>query len=131
MPFKVPYFARRSRKNMLNLFKFFVFSNCITLTIVVAFEEFSGFFGLNHWSDYAFLVVMLLWAIAGLFFIYPPEVGFGNDKAERVAASMVDSSIADKIDEERFSSNALFCSKLFVSGLPAFLACLINDQLFL
>ncbi|KAB0317233.1 hypothetical protein INT50_09325 [Vibrio diabolicus] len=110
---------------MINLLKFFVVSNLITTAVVVAFEESTGFFGLNFWSDYAFFVVMILWGIAALFFIYPPEGGFGGDKAERVAGSMVDGSVADEIDDERFSSNTIFCIKLFVSGLPAFLTCVI------
>ncbi len=73
---------------MLNLLKFFVVSNLITTAVVVAFEESTGFFGLNFWSDYAFFVVMILWGIAALFFMYPPEGGFGGDKAERVTGSM-------------------------------------------
>ncbi len=48
---------------MLNLLKFFVVSNLIAIAVVVAFEESTGFFGLNFWSDYAFFVVMILWGI--------------------------------------------------------------------
>jgi hypothetical protein len=110
---------------VLNLLKFFVISNLLSITVVVAFEKFTGFFGLNYWSDYAFFVVMVLWGTAALFFMYPPEVGFGGDKEEKVAGSMVDSSVADEIDDERFSSNTIFCIKLFVSGLPMFLTCII------
>ena len=110
---------------MLNLLKFFVVSNLITTAVVVAFEESTRFLGLNFWSDYAFFVVMILWGIAALLFMYPPEGGFGGDKAERVTGSMVDGSVADEIDDERFSSNTIFCIKLFVSGLPAFLTCVI------
>ena len=110
---------------MLNLLKFYVVSNLITTAVVVAFEESTGFFGLNFWSDYAFFAVVILWGIAALFFMYPPEGGFGGDNAERVTGSMVDGSVADEIDDERFSSNTIFCIKLFVSGLPAFLTCVI------
>ncbi|ELA8079247.1 hypothetical protein ACA877_004752 [Vibrio alginolyticus] len=110
---------------MLNLLKFFVVSNLIATAVVVAFEESTGFFGLNFWSDYAFFAVVILWGIAALFFMYPPEGGFGGDNAERVTGSMVDGSVADEIDDERFSSNTIFCTKLFVSGLPAFLTCVI------
>ncbi len=49
----------------------------------------------------------------------------GGDRAESVAGSMVDSSVANEIDSERFSSNTMLCIKLFVSGLPAFLTCII------
>ncbi|OEE73753.1 hypothetical protein [Vibrio genomosp. F6] len=110
---------------MLNLLKFLVVSNLISATIVVVFEQSTGFFGLKVLSDYAFFVVMLLWGIAALFFMYPPEGGFGNDKAEKVTGSMVDSSVANEIDEERFSSNTIFCIKLLISGLPAFLMCIM------
>ncbi len=60
--------------------------------------------------------------------MYPPEGGFGGDRAESVAGSMVDSSVANEIDSERFSSNTMLCIKLFVSGLPAFLACIIGPR---
>ncbi len=113
------------RNKVLNLLVFLVVSNLISATVVVTFEKFTGFFGLNFWSDYAFFVVMTLWGTAALFFMHPPTGGFGGDKAERVAGSMVDSSVANKIDAERFSSNTIFCIKLFVSGLPAFLTCVI------
>ncbi len=43
-----------ARNKVLNLLKFFVVSNLITTAVVVAFEESTGFFGLNFWSDYAF-----------------------------------------------------------------------------
>ena len=72
-------------------------------------------------SDYAFFAVMILWGIAALFFMCPPEGVFGGDKAERVTGSMVDGSVTDEIDDERSSSNTIFCIKLFVSGLPGFL----------
>lgn len=110
---------------MLSLLKFLIISNLVSVILVVAFERFTGLFGLSYWSDYAFFVVMILWGIAALFFMYPPEGGFGGDNAERVTGSMVDGSVADEIDDERFSSNTIFCIKLFVSGLPAFLTCVI------
>ncbi|WP_260260188.1 hypothetical protein [Vibrio intestinalis] len=110
---------------MLGLIRFFVVSNLLSAAIVVVLEKSTGFFGLNFWSDYAFFVLIILWGIAALFFMYPPERDFQGDKAERVAGSMVDSSVASEIDDERFSSNTIFCIKLFVSGLPAFLTCVV------
>lgn len=112
---------------MLSLLKFLIISNLVSVILVVAFERFTGLFGLSYWSDYAFFVVMILWGTAVLFFIHPPESGFGSDKAERVAGSMVDSSVADEIDSKRFSSNTLFCIKLFVSGLPSFLIAVLTS----
>ncbi|EKF9426936.1 hypothetical protein RKK48_003459 [Vibrio cholerae] len=110
---------------MLNLLRFFLISNLTASAVVVMFEKSTGFFGLRSWPDYAFFVVVLLWGLAALFFMYPPEGGFGGDRAESVAGSMVDSSVANEIDSERFSSNTMLCIKLFVSGLPAFLTCII------
>ena len=94
---------------------------------MVAFERFTGLFGLSYRSDYAFFVVMTLWGTSALFFINTPESGFGSDKAERVAGSMVDNSVADEMDSKRFSLNTLFCIKLFVSGLPAFLIAVLTS----
>ena len=112
---------------MLNLLRFSLISNLIASSIVVMFEKSTGFFGLRVCSDYAFFVVVMLWGIATVFFMYPPQGGFGDNKAGRVAGSMVDASVADEIDDERFSSNTIFCIKLFVSGLPAFLTCIIGS----
>ena len=120
------YIARNDREiKLLGLIRFFVVSNLLSASLVVAIEKSTGFFGLHFWSDYAFFVLMILWGIAALFFMYPPERGFQGDKAERVAGSMVDSLVANEIDDERFSSNTIFCIKLFVSGLPAFLTCVV------
>ncbi|HAS5590427.1 TPA: hypothetical protein I7E38_003482, partial [Vibrio cholerae] len=102
---------------MLNLLRFFLISNLTASAVVVMFEKSTGFFGLRSWPDYAFFVVVILWGLAALFFMYPPEGGFGGDRAESVAGSMVDSSVANEIDSERFSSNTMLCIKLFVSGL--------------
>ncbi len=120
------YVAKDGRwNNMLNLLRFFLISNLTASAVVVMFEKSTGFFGLRSWPDYAFFVVVILWGLAALFFMYPPEGGFGGDRAESVAGSMVDSSVANEIDSERFSSNTMLCIKLFVSGLPAFLTCII------
>ncbi len=120
------YVAKDGRWNkMLNLLRFFLISNLTASAVVVMFEKSTGFFGLRFWPDYAFFVVVILWGLAALFFMYPPEGGFGGDRAESVAGSMVDSSVANEIDSERFSSNTMLCIKLFVSGLPAFLTCII------
>ncbi len=120
------YVAKDGRWNkMLNLLRFFLISNLTASAVVVMFEKSTGFFGLRSWPDYAFFVVVILWGLAALFFMYPPEGGFGGDRAESVAGSMVDSSVANEIDSERFSSNTMLCIKLFVSGLPAFLTCII------
>ncbi|MFG5012622.1 hypothetical protein ID106_18785 [Vibrio cholerae] len=110
---------------MLNLLRFFLISNLTASAVVVMFEKSTGFFGLRSWPDYAFFVVVILWGLAALFCMYPPEGGFGDDRAESVAGSMVDSSVANEIDSERFSSNTILCIKLFVSGLPAFLTFII------
>ncbi len=107
---------------MLNWISFFAISNLISAAIVVGVEQTTGFFGLKFMSDYAFFVVLILWGTAALFFMYPPGAA-GGDKAEKAAGSMVDSSVAHDIDDERFSSNTIFCIKLFASGLPAFLVC--------
>ncbi len=120
------YVAKDGRwNNMLNLLRFFLISNLTASAVVVMFEKSTGFFGLRSWPDYAFFVVVLLWGLAALFFMYPPEGGFGGDRAESVAGSMVDSSVVNEIDSERFSSNTILCIKLFVSGLPAFLTFII------
>ncbi|EJL7002293.1 hypothetical protein O1D89_003516 [Vibrio cholerae] len=110
---------------MLNLLRFFLISNLTASAVLVIFEKSTGFFGLRSWADYAFFVVVILWGLAALFFMYPPEGGFGDDRAERVAGSMVDSSVANEIDSERFTSNTILCIKLFVSGLPAFLTFIV------
>ncbi len=120
------YVAKDGRWNkMLNLLRFFLISNLTASVVVVMFEKSTGFFGLRSWPDYAFFVVVILWGLAALFCMYPPEGGFGGDRAESVAGSMVDSSVANEIDSERFSSNTMLCIKLFVSGLPAFLTFII------
>lgn len=120
------YVAKDGRWNkMLNLLRFFLISNLTASAVVVMFEKSTGFFGLRSWPDYAFFVVVILWGLAALFFMCPPEGGFGGDRAESVAGSMVDSSVANEIDSERFSSNTILCIKLFVSGLPAFLTFII------
>ncbi|GIA35814.1 hypothetical protein VCSRO130_3598 [Vibrio cholerae] len=80
------------------------------------FERSTGFFGLRSWPDYAFFVVVILWGLAALFFMYPPEGGFGGDRAESVAGSMVDSSVANEIDSERFHQTRYFVSNFLFQG---------------
>lgn len=111
---------------MFELTKFTLISNLIAAAIVIGLEMSTGFFGLNFLSDYAFFMVMLLWGTAALFFMYPPLGGFSAsaDKEDRVADSMVDRTVADEVDDKRFSENSLFCIKLMVAGVPAFLACI-------
>ncbi|SJL83448.1 hypothetical protein [Vibrio palustris] len=112
---------------MLGLVRFVVIANVIAAVIVVALERSTGFFGLKFVSDYAFLIVVLLWGTTALFFMYPPMGGMGqpNDKAGRVTDSMVDRSVADEIDDERLSENTAFCIKLLIAGVPAFLVCVL------
>ncbi|TOC18629.1 hypothetical protein CGJ90_23080 [Vibrio parahaemolyticus] len=59
--------------------------------------------------------------------MYPPLGGMGqsDDKVDRVTDSMVDRSVADEIDDERFSENTAFCIKLLIAGVPAFLVCVL------
>ncbi|EEX92064.1 hypothetical protein VIA_002708 [Vibrio orientalis CIP 102891 = ATCC 33934] len=38
---------------------------------------------------------------------------------------MVDRSVTDEIDDERFSENTAFCIKLLIAGVPAFLVCVL------
>ncbi|APC87791.1 hypothetical protein V3H41_08375 [Vibrio parahaemolyticus] len=112
---------------MLDLVRFVVVANVIATAIVVALETSTGFFGLKFVSDYAFFIVLLLWGTTTLFFMYPPLGGMGqpDDKVDRVTDSMVDRSVADEIDDERFSENTAFCVKLLIAGVPAFLVCVL------
>jgi len=95
----------------------------IASAIVFGIEKSTGFFGLKSWSDYTFFVSMAIWGVAALFFMYPPGGGFGGDREDRAAGSMVDSTIAHEIDDERMSDNTRFCIKLVIAGLPAFSIC--------
>ena len=92
---------------MLGLVRFVVVANVIAAAIVVALEMSTGFFGLRFVSDYAFFIVLFIWGTTALFFLYPPLGGMGqsDDKVDRVTDSMVDRSVADEIDDERFSEN--------------------------
>ncbi|ELS9256627.1 hypothetical protein [Vibrio parahaemolyticus] len=112
---------------MLGLVRFVLVANVIAAVIVVAFEMSTGLFGLKFVSDYAFFIVLLLWGTTALFFMYPPQGGMGqpDDKVDRVTDSMVDRSVADEIDDERFSENTAFCIKLLIAGVPAFLVCVL------
>ncbi|MGF1894561.1 hypothetical protein L4D18_24505 [Vibrio campbellii] len=112
---------------MLGLVRFVVVANVIAAAIVVALEMSTGFFGLRFVLDYAFFIVLFLWGTTALFFLYPPLGGMGqsDDKVDRVTDSMVDRSVADEIDDERFSENTVFCIKLLIAGVPAFLVCVL------
>ncbi|EGU48798.1 hypothetical protein VIOR3934_01425 [Vibrio orientalis CIP 102891 = ATCC 33934] len=112
---------------MLGLVRFVVVANVIAAVIVVGLEMSTGFFGLKFVSDYAFFIVLLLWGTTALFFMYPPLGGIGqfDDKVDRVTDSMVDRSVTDEIDDERFSENTAFCIKLLIAGVPAFLVCVL------
>ncbi|MGI3098904.1 hypothetical protein [Vibrio diabolicus] len=114
---------------MVNLVRFILVANLIATAIVVGVEHTTGFFGLKFVSDYAFFVVMLLWGATALFFMHPPMGGMeqSSDKADRVTDSMVDRSVVDEIDEQRFSENAVFCIKLFISGVPALVICVLES----
>ncbi|MGF1743498.1 hypothetical protein [Vibrio minamisatsumaniensis] len=112
---------------MLKSIKFFIISNLIASTLIVGIEASTQFFGLKYLSDYAFFVTIMLWGTAALFYMYPPLGGIGptTDREDQVTDSMVDRSVVDEIDDERFSENSTFCIRLLLSGLPAFLVCLI------
>jgi hypothetical protein len=110
---------------MLKFILFIFISNVLAILVVLGVEFSTGFFGLQVFSDFAFFVAMLIWGIAALFFIYSPSGGGDGDLADRITGSMVDSSIAHQVDEQRFSDNTKFCILLFVSGLPAFVLCVI------
>ena len=112
---------------MLGLVRFVVVANVIAAAIVVALEMSTGFFGLKFVSDYAFFIVMLIWGTTALFFMYPPLGGMvhSDDKVDRITDSMVDRSVVDEIDDERFSENTAFCIKLLIAGVPAFLVCVL------
>ncbi|HDM8235665.1 TPA: hypothetical protein P0E28_005165 [Vibrio campbellii] len=112
---------------MLGLVRFVLVANVIAAVIVVGLEMSTGFFGLKFVSDYAFFIVMLIWGTTALFFMYPPLGGMGQsgDKVDRITDSMVDRSVADEIDDKRFSENTAFCIKLLIAGVPAFLVCVL------
>ncbi|EHR7287297.1 hypothetical protein ACVTP5_002916 [Vibrio parahaemolyticus] len=112
---------------MLGLVRFVLVANVIAAVIVVGLEMSTGFFGLKFVSDYAFFIVLLLWGTTALFFMYPPLGGIGqsDDKVDTVTDSMVDRRVADEIDDERFSENTVFCIKLLIAGVPAFLVCVL------
>ncbi|EGU47245.1 hypothetical protein VIOR3934_02712 [Vibrio orientalis CIP 102891 = ATCC 33934] len=112
---------------MLGLVRFVLVANVIAAVIVVGLEMSTSFFGLKFVSDYAFFIVMLLWGTTALFFMYPPLGGIGqsDDKVDTVTDSMVDRTVTDEIDDERFSENTAFCIKLLISGVPAFLVCVL------
>lgn len=114
---------------MLGLVRFVLVANALAASIVIGLETSSGFFGLKFMSDYAFFVVLFLWGAAALFFMYPPLGGIGqsDDQVERVADSLVDRTIVDEIDNQRFSENTAFCLKLLIAGIPAFLICLFTS----
>ncbi|MET2972262.1 hypothetical protein [Vibrio harveyi] len=112
---------------MLGLVRFVLVVNVIAAVIVVGLEMSTGFFGLKFVSDYTFFIVMLIWGTTALFFMYPPlgAMGQSDDKVDRITDSMVDRSVADEIDDERFSENTAFCIKLLIAGVPAFLVCVL------
>jgi len=112
---------------MLGLVRFVLVTNVIAAVIVVGLEMSTGFFGLKFVSDYAFFIVMHIWGTTALLFMYPPLGGMGqsDDKVDRVTDSMVDRSVVDEIDDERFSENTAFCIKLLIAGVPAFLVCVL------
>ena len=112
---------------MLGLARFVLVANVIAAVIVVGLEMSTGFFGLKFVSDFAFFIVMLIWGTTALFFMYPPLGGMGqsSDKVDRITDSMVDRSVADEIDDKRFSENTAFCIKLLIAGVPAFLVCVL------
>ncbi|WP_261835708.1 hypothetical protein [Vibrio ishigakensis] len=106
--------------------KFVIVCNLVAILSVVVIESVTGLFGLKYWTDYVFFSLILQWGVATLFFMYPPMGGMGasDDRADRVADSMVDRSLADEVDANRFSDNTVFCIKLILSGLPAFVMCI-------
>ncbi|TKE93611.1 hypothetical protein FCV53_04815 [Vibrio sp. F12] len=112
---------------MLALVRFILVANVIATAIVVGLETATGFLGLKHSSDYVFCVLILLWGTGVLFFFYPPlgSMGQTDDRAERVADSMVDRTAANEIDSKRFSENTAFCIKLLFAGVPAFVVCVV------
>ncbi|WP_238322328.1 hypothetical protein [Vibrio mexicanus] len=107
----------------MNTLKFVLIANLIAGAVVFGVEKSTGFFGFESWSDYTFFVSIAIWGVAALFFMYPPGGGFGGDKADIAADSMVDSIVANEIDDDRMSDNTRFCIKLVLAGLPAFAIC--------
>ncbi|NOH99477.1 hypothetical protein [Vibrio sp. 99-70-13A1] len=115
---------------MFRVIKFILICNLVSVALVYGIEKYTGFFGLRYVSDYAFFVVALIWGITALFYIYSPNAGYGDDRVDRKTTSMVDTSVADEIDDHRFAENTVLCVKLFVSGIPAFFVSFFSGSLF-
>ncbi|PNH89119.1 hypothetical protein C1M56_06635 [Vibrio diazotrophicus] len=111
---------------MGSILKFVLINNVLSIAIVVMIEKLTFFFGIRYLSDYAFYVLVLQWGMAVLFFLYPPGgLGQSDDLADSITSSMVDGSATDLVDDDRYSKNTVFCLKLFISGIPSFLICLL------
>ncbi|NVJ58518.1 MAG: hypothetical protein HWE19_19345 [Vibrionaceae bacterium] len=116
-------------RELFRLGCFVLISNVVSLALVVVIELMTAFFGIRHWSDYAFFVLVLLWGCSALLYMYPPAGGFGasSDVAERLTDSMVDRTASDEVDEQRFSSNTIICIRFAIAGLPALFYCVAQS----
>ncbi|BDU39460.1 hypothetical protein [Vibrio nigripulchritudo] len=109
---------------------FAIVSNTLVLALIVILEYSTGFFGLQYWTDYAFFNLLVLWGIAMVLFKFPPLTNDFSDADNRpanAAGSLVDTEVADEIDEERFEENVVLYQKFFVSGVPALLVCIASQ----
>ncbi|MDG3086389.1 hypothetical protein P7F88_09820 [Vibrio hannami] len=64
--------------------------------------------------------------------MYPPKGGIGvsDEKAERVADSMVDRAKVNEIDSARLNDNTNMYAKLLIAGIPALLGCVVQSLFF-
>ncbi|WP_157490668.1 hypothetical protein [Enterovibrio coralii] len=89
--------------------------NVVAASLVGGFDAATGLLGMSHWVDYAFAVVLMLWA--GSAFTLSMQQKGGEDANVTVRSS---ASIVAKVNADP----SLFL-KFFVAGMPAFILCVV------
>ncbi|MDD1783636.1 hypothetical protein LRP49_20890 [Enterovibrio sp. ZSDZ35] len=98
---------------MLSFLLFTLVANLVAVSVVGGFEALTGLFGMSHWVDYAFAIVLTLWAISAFTLSWQQrdnDLEAGVTYAARTAELTTDPS--------------LFL-KFFLAGLPAFILCVV------
>jgi|GEM_PF-969192 len=112
---------------MVRLIKYVLAINTFAAFVVWLLSNYIEFFATTHIIDYLFFMVIIIWMLAKLSWeggIYSKTYDY-DDRVTAKAQSMVSGHdfALDKQDSAR--QNYQFGLILFVSGLPAFVTCII------
>ncbi|GAB3521185.1 hypothetical protein [Photobacterium alginatilyticum] len=115
---------------MLRLIKFMLVANIIAILSVWLLSQLIVQFSINHPTDYLFYICIVLWGIAGLTWDGGKKSkNYDLDRAERKIQSMVSGYDVKADKHQQYRENYHFGLKMFISGLPSLLGCIIVSLL--